>query len=207
MTAAPRTIAAVKYVVLVPDGCADEPNAELGGRTPLQAAAMPHLAAMAARSEVGRAATPRPPPGSDVGNMAIGYDPGEYHTGRPSKPRRWASIGETRSFRCNTSPSTPPARWSFAAGHITSEQSHPIVAALDARSVAGAMARFIGGQYRHLRSDAGACRRTTHRSAGRPSALRPGSYSLGTSRPVVRRAATDRLGGDADLVVGSGCRR
>ena len=34
----------VKYVVLVPDGCADEPLAELDGRTPLEAAAMPHLA-------------------------------------------------------------------------------------------------------------------------------------------------------------------
>src|SRR4029453_18612259 len=80
-----RTIAAVKYVVLVPDGCADEPNAELGGRTPLEAAAMPHLAAMAARAEVGRAAVIPDglPPGSDVGNMAIlGYDPAEYHTGR-----------------------------------------------------------------------------------------------------------------------------
>ena len=27
----------MKYVVCVPDGCSDEPLAELGGRTPLQA--------------------------------------------------------------------------------------------------------------------------------------------------------------------------
>ena len=46
----------VKYLVLVPDGCADEPLAELDGRTPLGAAHMPRLAALAARAEVGRAA-------------------------------------------------------------------------------------------------------------------------------------------------------
>ena len=75
----------VKYVVLVPDGCADEPLPELGGRTPLEAARMPHLAALATRSEVGLAEVIPPglPPGSDVGNLAIlGYDPAEYHTGR-----------------------------------------------------------------------------------------------------------------------------
>ena len=36
-----RTLAAMKYVVLVPDGCADEPVDELDGKTPLEAAALP----------------------------------------------------------------------------------------------------------------------------------------------------------------------
>src|SRR6476619_5429386 len=75
----------VKYVVCVPDGCADEPVAELGLRTPLEAASMPTLAALAARGEVGRAAVipPGMPPGSDVGNMSIlGFDPARYHNGR-----------------------------------------------------------------------------------------------------------------------------
>ena len=45
----------VKYLVLVPDGCADEPLDVLDGRTPLEAAAMPNLAALAARwRSVGR---------------------------------------------------------------------------------------------------------------------------------------------------------
>ena len=68
----------MKYVVCVPDGCADEPVAELGDRTPLEAADTPVLAALAARGEVGRAAVIPPglAPGSDVGNMSIfGYDP------------------------------------------------------------------------------------------------------------------------------------
>ncbi|HKY13546.1 MAG TPA: hypothetical protein VJM33_01385, partial [Microthrixaceae bacterium] len=75
----------MKYVVCVPDGCADEPCDELDGRTPLEVASMPTLQGLAARSEVGRAAVipEGMPAGSDVGNMSIlGYDPAEYHTGR-----------------------------------------------------------------------------------------------------------------------------
>ena len=71
---------AVKYLVFVPDGCADVALDELGGRTPLEAARMPRLAQLAARAEVGRADVIPPglPPGSDVGNMAIlGFDPAQ----------------------------------------------------------------------------------------------------------------------------------
>src|SRR5262245_21068196 len=131
---------AMKYVVLVPDGCADEPLAELGDRTPLEAARMPHLAALAARGEVGRAnVIPAGlPPGSDVGNLAIlGFDPAQYHTGRA--PIEAAAMGvelapDEVAYRCNlvtVSDDDPPVMVDFAAGHITSEQSHPIVAALD----------------------------------------------------------------------------
>src|SRR3954454_24952270 len=84
----------VKYVVCVPDGCADEPVAELGGRTPLEAASMPTLAALAARGEGGRGAVtpPRLAPGSDVGNMSIlGYAPARFHTGRA--PIEAAALG------------------------------------------------------------------------------------------------------------------
>jgi 2,3-bisphosphoglycerate-independent phosphoglycerate mutase len=34
----PATLVDVKYVICVPDGCADEPLDALGGRTPLEAA-------------------------------------------------------------------------------------------------------------------------------------------------------------------------
>ena len=66
-----QTVGPMKYVVCVPDGCADEPLAELGGRTPLQVANTPVLDRIAARSTLGRAAVIPPglPPGSDVGNM------------------------------------------------------------------------------------------------------------------------------------------
>jgi 2,3-bisphosphoglycerate-independent phosphoglycerate mutase len=151
----------MKYVVLVPDGCADVPLAELGGRTPLEAARMPNLDALAARSEVGRAAVIPPglPPGSDVGNMAIlGFDPVRYHTGRA--PIEAAAMGvelgpDEVAYRCNLvtlSDDAPPTMIDFAAGHPTNAQSHAIVAALDAALGSGRDGvRFHAGvEYRHL---------------------------------------------------------
>lgn len=201
-------MARVKYVVLVPDGCADEPNAELGGRTPLEAAAMPNLAAIAARSEVGRAAVIPPglPPGSDVGNMAIlGYDPAEYHTGRA--PIEAAAMGvdlapDEVAFRCNlVTVDAAGIMVDFAAGHITSEQSHPIVAALE-RELGGGRdgVRFHPGvEYRHLCvapadwADADCV--PPHDLTGQPAVWPTGSAApklqalMDASRPVVRDAA------------------
>jgi 2,3-bisphosphoglycerate-independent phosphoglycerate mutase len=149
----------VKYVVLVPDGCADEPLEELGGRTPLEAAHMPFLAALASRSEVGRAVVIPPgyPPGSDVGNLSIlGYDPAEFHTGRA--PIEAAAMGVDLesgevAYRCNlVTIDEAGTMIDFAAGHLTSEQSAPIVAALDALLGGGRDGiRFHPGvEYRHL---------------------------------------------------------
>ncbi|MSW05694.1 MAG: phosphoglycerate mutase, partial [Actinobacteria bacterium] len=133
----------MKYVVLVPDGCADEACDELGGKTPLEVARMPALAALAARAEVGRAAVipEGMPPGSDVGNLAIlGYDPKEFHTGRA--PIEAAAMGiELKpgevAYRCNLvtlgdAGESSGTMIDFAAGHISSEQSHPIIDALNA---------------------------------------------------------------------------
>jgi 2,3-bisphosphoglycerate-independent phosphoglycerate mutase len=151
----------MKYVVFVPDGCADVPLEALDGKTPLEAARMPRLAALAARGEVGRAAVIPDglPPGSDVGNMAIlGFDPARYHTGRA--PIEAAAMGvelgpDEVAYRCNlvtVSGDTPPVMVDFAAGHPTNEQSHAIIAALDAALGSGREGvRFHPGvEYRHL---------------------------------------------------------
>src|SRR5262249_4989018 len=151
----------MKYVVLVPDGCADEPVPELDDRTPLAAAAMPALARLAARSEVGRAAVIPDglPPGSDVGNMAIlGSDPTRFHTGRA--PIEAAAMGvelgpDEVAYRCNLvtlDDASPPTMVDFAAGHPTSEQSRRIIEALDDALGSGhdGIRFFPGVEYRHL---------------------------------------------------------
>lgn len=120
---------------------------------------MPHLAALAARSEVGRAIVIPPgyPPGSDVGNLSIlGYDPSEFHTGRA--PIEAAAMGvevepEEVAYRCNlVTIDAAGTMVDFAAGHLTSSQSAPIVAALDAALGGGRDGiRFHPGvEYRHL---------------------------------------------------------
>lgn len=149
----------MKHVVMVPDGCADEPLAELDGRTPLEAARMPHLAALAARAEIGAAEVipPGMPAGSDVGNLSIlGYDPAEFHTGRA--PIEAAAMGVELgpgevAFRANlVTVDDRGVMVDFAAGHPTSEQAAPILEAVD-RALGGGRdgIRFHAGvEYRHL---------------------------------------------------------
>ncbi len=150
----------MKYVVCVPDGCADEPCRELGGRTPLQAAAMPTLQALAARGEVGRAAVipPGMAPGSDVGNLAIlGYDPAQHHTGRA--PIEAAALGlrlrpDQVAYRCNlVSVGVDGTMLDFAGGHPSTDDAARVIRQLDAElgSGAGAEVAFHPGvQYRHI---------------------------------------------------------
>jgi 2,3-bisphosphoglycerate-independent phosphoglycerate mutase len=200
----------VRYLVFVPDGCADVALDELGGRTPLEAARMPRLARIAARAEVGRAEViPKGlPPGSDVGNMAIlGFDPARYHTGRA--PIEAAAMGvelgpDEVAYRCNlvtVSDDAPPVMVDFAAGHLSSDQSRPIVAALDAALGRGRDGvRFHPGvEYRHLcvvPSDwADAECTPPHDLTGMPAVFPTGPDSpklralMDASRPVVRDAA------------------
>jgi 2,3-bisphosphoglycerate-independent phosphoglycerate mutase len=147
----------VKYVVCVPDGCADEPLGELGGRTPLEVADMPTLRALAARAELGRAAVIPPglPPGSDVGNMSIlGYDPARYHTGRA--PIEAAAMGlklttEQVAYRCNlVTVSDDGTMVDFAGGHPSSEEAADVVKALDAALGGDGIEFHAGVQYRHV---------------------------------------------------------
>lgn len=150
----------MKYVVCVPDGCADEPVDELGGRTPLEVADMPTLHRLAATAEVGRAAVipEGMAPGSDVGNMSIlGYDPGTYHTGRA--PIEAAALGvsladDQAAFRCNLVRVEDGIMADFAGGHPSSEDAAVVIAqlqdALGGPVEGGEVAFHPGVQYRHI---------------------------------------------------------
>lgn len=97
----------MKYVVILADGMADYPVPELGGLTPLQAAATPTFDRLARQGEVGvvRTIPEGMPPGSDTANLAVmGYDPQVYYYGR--SPFEAVSIGLKLAdsdvvFRCN----------------------------------------------------------------------------------------------------------
>lgn len=97
----------MKYLIVVPDGSADDPIASLGGRTPLEAANLEYINHLAARGEIGSCRTVPDgiSPGSDAANLAVmGYDPAKYLTGR--SPLEAGSIGiemgdDDISFRVN----------------------------------------------------------------------------------------------------------
>ncbi len=84
----------MKYIVVLGDGMADEPIAELGDKTPLEAASTPMLDELSKKSEVGLVHTipEGMKPGSDTANLAVlGYNPRKYYTGR--SPLEALSIG------------------------------------------------------------------------------------------------------------------
>jgi 2,3-bisphosphoglycerate-independent phosphoglycerate mutase len=147
----------MKYVICVPDGCADEPVDALGGRTPLEAAAMPTLRSLAERGEVGRAAVipEGMPPGSDVGNMSIfGYDPARYHTGRA--PIEAAALGlrlqpDQVAYRCNlVTLGADGTMVDFAGGHPGSDDARKVVEAMQAELGGDGLEFHPGVEYRHI---------------------------------------------------------
>src|SRR3954470_5804552 len=96
-----------KYVIVIPDGAADEPQESLGGKTPLQAARTPEMDQIARAGVLGRSRNvpDRFLPASDVATLSLfGYDPELYYTGRA--PLEAAAMGiplgaEDWAVRCN----------------------------------------------------------------------------------------------------------
>src|SRR3954451_7990459 len=67
-----------KFAIVIPDGAADEPLESLGGKTPLEAARIPEMDAIAREGVLGRSRNvpDRFLPGSDVATLSLfGYDP------------------------------------------------------------------------------------------------------------------------------------
>src|SRR6516162_2695025 len=126
----------MKYAIVIPDGCADEPQAALGGKTPLQAAHKPNMDRIARLGEVGRSdnVPPTLTPASDVATLSLfGYDPLEVYTGRA--PLETAAMGlrlgpEDWAIRCNLVYVENDEMRDFTAGHISSEDGRALIASL-----------------------------------------------------------------------------
>ncbi len=126
---------AVRRILLVPDGMADEPLAELGGRTPLAVADTPAMDALARAGTVGlvRTVPEGMPPGSDVGNLSVlGYDPAAVYSGRsPLEAVNIVDLGpDDVSYRCNLVSVTGGIMKDNTAGHMGTDEAHRCFAAL-----------------------------------------------------------------------------
>ncbi len=119
----------MKYAIIIPDGCADEPQESLGGRTPLEAARLPAMDAVAAAGQVGRSSNVPSSlaPGSDVANLSLlGYDPLKHFTGRA--PLEAAAQGielgaDDWAVRCNLVTIEDQVMRDFTAGHISTAEA------------------------------------------------------------------------------------
>jgi 2,3-bisphosphoglycerate-independent phosphoglycerate mutase len=146
----------MKYVIVIPDGCADEAQESLGGKTPLQAAHIPNMDRIAQLGVVGRADNvPRPlTPASDVATLSLfGYDPLAVYTGRA--PLETAAMGihlgpDDWAIRCNLVHVENECMRDFTAGHIGSEEGRALIKALQAELGDAQLEFHAGVSYRNI---------------------------------------------------------
>ena len=127
----------MKHVIIIPDGCADWTIESLGNRTPLQAANLPNIQALARSGIVGQSCNvPQGfTPGSDVATLGLlGYDPSLYYTGRAPLEAVAQRIELTEhdwAIRCNLVTINQATMQSFSAGHISSQEAAEIMQTLN----------------------------------------------------------------------------
>lgn len=145
-----------KYVIVVPDGAADHPLEELGGRTPLEAARIPNMDFIAHDGVCGTALTVPGalPAGSDVANLSLlGYDPRTYYCGRG--PLEAASLEVTigageYAFRCNLITVEDERIADYSAGHISTEEAAELMRSVQDELGSDVVHFHPGISYRHL---------------------------------------------------------
>ncbi|MFN6138151.1 MAG: cofactor-independent phosphoglycerate mutase [Planctomycetota bacterium] len=146
----------MKYVIIIPDGCADYPVESLGGKTPLQAALTPNMDAVAQAGIVGQSDNVplHLPAGSEVANMTLfGYDPNVYFTGRAPieaaaqgivlGPHDWA-------IRCNTVTILDQIMVDFTADHASNQEARDVLASIQAAVNDPRLEFTPGVSYRNL---------------------------------------------------------
>jgi 2,3-bisphosphoglycerate-independent phosphoglycerate mutase len=146
----------MKYVIVIPDGCADEPQESLGGKTPLQAAHKPNMDCIARQGVVGRSNNvPQSlTPASDVATLSLfGYDPLAVYTGRA--PLETAAMGiplgpDDWAIRCNLVHVENGCMRDFTAGHITSKEGRPLIESVQAALGGGPLEFHPGVSYRNI---------------------------------------------------------
>jgi len=146
----------MKYAIIIPDGCADEPQDSLGGRTPLQAAKTPAMDEIARLGVVGRSnnVPAHLPPGSDVANLSLfGYDPNQYFTGRA--PLEAAAQGiklgpDDWAIRCNLVTIEDQTMRSFTADHVSTAEATELLKTCQEQLGADFLEFIPGVSYRNL---------------------------------------------------------
>lgn len=146
----------MKYLIILGDGMADEPIAELEGKTPLQYANTPTLDYMAKRSRMGLLKTvPKGfHPGSEVANMSVlGYDLSKTYEGRGSLEA--ASMGipveeDEMAMRCNLICIEDGIIKNHSAGHISNEEATELINYLNQKLGSDVVSFYSGVSYRHL---------------------------------------------------------
>lgn len=151
----------MKYLVMLCDGMADEPNEALGNSTPMEKANKPCMNSLAAKAEVGIVKTVAEglKPGSDVANLSVlGYEPAVYYSGR--SPLEAASIGidlkdTDVTLRCNLVTLSDDEDYEnktildYCADDISSEEAKILIEYIQEKLGNDVFRFYPGVSYRH----------------------------------------------------------
>ena len=152
----------MKHVVILIDGAADTPVAELGNKTPLEVANKPYIDSLAENGEMGMAITvpENLPPGSDVANLAVfGYDPQKYYTGRSPLEAMSMNVKlelTDTTFRTNLvnlsddMPYENKTMVDYSSDEISTEEARELIKAVNDALKTEEYEFFGGISYRHL---------------------------------------------------------
>ena len=146
----------MKHLIILGDGMADHPVERLGGKTLLQYAHTPYMDMLARQGQTGMLHTIPDgfAPGSEVANTAIlGYDLNKVYEGRG--PLEAASIGYDMqpldlALRCNILTLADGLIKNHHGGHLNTEESEPLIEALNEALASDVVKFAMGIQYRHL---------------------------------------------------------
>jgi len=153
----------MKYIIVLGDGMADEPLAQLQNQTPMEFAKTPMMDLLASQGEVGLVDTipAGMSPGSDVANLSVlGYDSKLYYSGR--SPLEALSIGVDMSMtdvsiRCNLMtlseenvPYEERTVIDHSASEITTEEAAILLTAVKQELETEIYKFYVGTSYRHL---------------------------------------------------------
>ena len=151
----------MKYAVVLCDGMADTPVAQLDNKTPMTVANKPCMNELAKYSEVGLLKTVAEglKPGSDVANLSVmGYEPAKYYSGR--SPLEAASIGidlkdTDVTLRCNLVTLSDEAEYSdktildYCADDISTAEAKILVEYIEEKLGNDIFKFYPGVSYRH----------------------------------------------------------
>jgi len=146
----------MKYIIILGDGMSDRPIESLGGKTPLMVADIPNIDLLCEKGRCGKFVTVPAdmPPGSAVANLSVlGYDPVDVFQGRGVLEA--ASMGVELDYsdlamRCNLICIEDGKIKNHSAGHISTEESHQLIEALNEKLGSDSMKFYPGVSYRHL---------------------------------------------------------
>jgi 2,3-bisphosphoglycerate-independent phosphoglycerate mutase len=147
----------MKYAIVLPDGASDEPLEQLGGKTPLQAARIPNMDAVAQQGRLGTVVTIPAgyTAGTDVGTLTLmGYDAQRSYSGRApieAAARRLTASDDQLIFRCNFVTIADGRMKDFTAGHIAQADADALIASLNELDYGAERCAFHPGvSYRNL---------------------------------------------------------